>query len=77
MYDVYGRCVQPEEPRQDQEEEGRLVKIEKTLARLEGLLQAIAAKVGVEIDDDDLAPVPPSESEEQATRPSESMEQPT
>ncbi|ETK76770.1 hypothetical protein F441_02754, partial [Phytophthora nicotianae CJ01A1] len=67
----------PEEPRQDQEEEGRLVKIEKTLARLEGLLQAIAAKVGVEIDDDDLAPVPPSESEEQATRPSESMEQPT
>ncbi|ETL88996.1 hypothetical protein L917_11993 [Phytophthora nicotianae] len=44
MYDVYGRCVQPKEPRQDQEEEGRLVKIEKTLAGLEGLVQAIAAK---------------------------------
>ncbi|ETL24238.1 hypothetical protein L916_21750 [Phytophthora nicotianae] len=34
----------PKEPRQDQEEEGRLVKIEKTLAGLEGLVQAIAAK---------------------------------
>ncbi|ETM42235.1 hypothetical protein L914_12078, partial [Phytophthora nicotianae] len=35
MYDAYGCCVQPEEPCEDQEEEGRLVKLEKTLARLE------------------------------------------